>query len=136
MKNLLVSFWNDEQGFITSIELVFTASIVAIGMIVGLSAYRDGVIEELADNARAVGQVNQSYSVAVAATPAAGITVAGNVVTVSKTFGTLPNSQVTVTSTFNNFSYTDTADFCENAPLQRVSAAAATESDTAQPPTP
>ena len=119
MKNLLVRFWNDEQGFITSIELVFTASIVAIGMIVGLSAYRDGVVEELADNARAVGQVNQSYSVAVAATPAAGITVAGNVVTVSKTFGTLPNSQVTVTSTFNNFSYTDTADFCENAPLQR-----------------
>ena len=146
MKNLLVSFWNDEQGLITSLELVFTVSILAIGMIVGLSAYRDGVIEELADNARAVAQLNQSYSVEVNAgttttmnTANSQISIAGitdGAVTITSSFGSsstgsyVPN--VTMTSSFNNFSYTDQADFCNNAPIQRSSPIGSSEA-TAPP---
>lgn len=114
MRSISLALWRDEQGLVMSAELIFITCIVAVGMVVGLSAYRDGVVSELADNARAVGQVNQSYSVAVAANPGAGITVAGNVVTVTRDFG-----QVQMTASFNNFSYTDTADFCEDAPVQR-----------------
>lgn len=145
MKQLLLTLWRDEQGFVTSIELVFTVSIIAIGMIVGLAAYRDGVMEELADNARAVGQLNQSYSVQVAsstppATSSSQISITGVVngaVTINAQFGTTTGGiftpNVIVNSGFNNFSYTDTADFCDTAPLVRVSPVAANETDA--PPT-
>ena len=115
MTKLFLKLWRDEHGLVISTELVFVTSIVAIGMIVGLAAYRDGIVDELADNARAVQALNQSYSVAVAANAGAGITVSGNVVTVTKTYGT-----VQVVSTFNNFSYADTADFGPNVTIQRV----------------
>jgi Flp pilus assembly pilin Flp len=54
MKQLITRLWNDERGLVLSAELVFMASIVAIGMIVGLSAARDGVTSELIDAGSAV----------------------------------------------------------------------------------
>ncbi len=63
MKNLLRQFWNDEAGIVISTELVFVASITGIGMIVGLSAARDGVTSELADVGQAVNKYNQGYLV-------------------------------------------------------------------------
>lgn len=116
MTRLFWQLWRDERGLVLSMELVFVTAIVAIGMIVGLAAYRDGVVDELADNARAVQALNQSYAVTVSANAPAGITVAGNVVTLTKTYGT-----VQVISTFNNFSYTDTPDFGPNVTINRVS---------------
>ncbi len=148
MKNLLWKLWLDEEGLVNSIELVFTASIVAIGMIVGLSAYRDGVIDELADNARAVGQVNQSYQVEVlnsgpinTTTSQTNITgVVDGPVTITANFGRTISGVFTPTvkvqSGFNNFSYTDQADFCDTAPIQRVSATTATEADPPPAPLP
>ena len=64
MKNLIKQLWNDEAGIVLSAELVFVASIAGIGMIVGLSAARDGVTSELADVGDAVTEYNQGYSVA------------------------------------------------------------------------
>ena len=64
MKNLMKQFWNDEAGIVVSTELVFVASIAGIGMIVGLSAARDGVTSELADVGAAVQNYNQGYTVA------------------------------------------------------------------------
>jgi len=64
MKNLLKQLLNDEAGLVLSAELVFVASIAGIGMIVGLSAARDGVTSELADIGDAVTEYNQGYSVA------------------------------------------------------------------------
>ena len=125
MLQVLNRLWRDERGLVLSSELMFLTCIVAIGMIVGLSAYRDGVVEELADTGRAVGQVNQSYSVAVSANVPAGITVAANVVTVTKTYGDVE------VVTFNNYSYTDTADFGEAGTLNRV---AGTNENAAPPP--
>ena len=56
--------WNDEAGLVVSSELVFVTSIAAIGMIVGLSAARDGITSELADVGDAVTEYNQGYQVA------------------------------------------------------------------------
>ena len=54
--------WNDEAGFIVSAELVLIATIMVIGLIVGLATVRDQVIQELADVAAAISDINQSYS--------------------------------------------------------------------------
>ena len=56
--------WNDEAGMVVSSELVFVTSIAAIGMIVGLSAARDGITSELADVGDSVTEYNQGYHVA------------------------------------------------------------------------
>ena len=55
-------FWNDEAGFIVSAELVLIATILVLGMIVGLVSVRDQVVQELGDIALAIGFINQSYS--------------------------------------------------------------------------
>ena len=54
--------WNDENGFIVSSELVLIATILVIGMIVGLKSVRDSVVTELADVAQAIANLDQSYS--------------------------------------------------------------------------
>lgn len=57
LRNLL----NDEAGFIVSAELVLVATIVVIGMIVGLSEVQHSVAQELNDVAEAIGTINQSF---------------------------------------------------------------------------
>lgn len=55
------AFIADESGFIVSAELVLVATIVVIGMIVGLSEVQHAVVQELNDVADAIGSLNQSY---------------------------------------------------------------------------
>jgi hypothetical protein len=57
MRNL----WKDEAGFIISAELVLVATIVVIGMIVGLVSLRNQVVQELVDVGQAIGSLSQSY---------------------------------------------------------------------------
>ena len=57
MKALL----NDEAGFVVSAELVLIATLLVIGLIVGLSEVQHAVVAELNDVADAIGNVNQSY---------------------------------------------------------------------------
>jgi hypothetical protein len=54
----------DEAGFIISAELVLITTIVVLGMVVGLTAVRDAVTNELNDVAHAFGAVSQTYHVA------------------------------------------------------------------------
>ncbi len=54
--------WNDEAGFVVSSELVLIATILVIGMITGLVTVRDQVVQELADVAGAISDVDQSYA--------------------------------------------------------------------------
>ena len=54
--------WNDDKGFVVSIELILIATIAVIGLITGLTAARDAVVSELSDVAGAVQDLNQSYS--------------------------------------------------------------------------
>jgi Flp pilus assembly pilin Flp len=58
---MLKRLWNDEGGAIISAELVLVATILVIGMIVGLKSVRDAVVSELADVGQAISQINQSY---------------------------------------------------------------------------
>jgi hypothetical protein len=51
----------DEAGFIVSAELVLVATILVLGMVVGLSQVQHAVVEELNDVAHAIGALNQSY---------------------------------------------------------------------------
>jgi hypothetical protein len=62
MKKMFLSLWNEEAGFIVSAELILVATLLVLGMVVGLQTVRDTVITELADTATAIGQINQSYS--------------------------------------------------------------------------
>ena len=53
--------WNEEAGFIVSAELVLVATILVIGMIVGLVSVRNQVVQELVDVGQAIGNLSQSY---------------------------------------------------------------------------
>jgi Flp pilus assembly pilin Flp len=52
----------DEAGFIVSAELVLVATLLVVGVIVGLSEVQHAVVSELNDVGEAIGQLNQSYS--------------------------------------------------------------------------
>ena len=58
---LLHRLWADQAGFVVSTELVLVATILVIGMVVGLVTVRDAVVQELADVAGAIASVSQSY---------------------------------------------------------------------------
>jgi len=59
---MLNSLLRDESGFIVSAELILVATLLVIGLIVGLSEAHHAVVSELNDVADAIGEVNQSYS--------------------------------------------------------------------------
>jgi len=59
---MLRKLWNDEAGAIVSAEIMLVATILVIGMVVGLKSVRDSVLTELADVAQAIANVDQSYS--------------------------------------------------------------------------
>src|ERR1051326_5979388 len=56
------AFWKDEHGFVVSAELILVATIVVLGLVVGLVEVRQAISEELEDVASAFGSVNQSYN--------------------------------------------------------------------------
>ena len=58
---LLRRLWKDEAGFIVSAELVLVATMLVIGMIVGLTVLRNQVVQELGDLGAALGMISQGY---------------------------------------------------------------------------
>ena len=64
MSKSLRALWSDEAGFIVSSELVLIATMLVIGLIVGLSEIQHAVVAELNDVADAVGSINQSFQYA------------------------------------------------------------------------
>ena len=58
---MTLTLLNDESGFIISAELVLVASILVIGLIVGLSEIQHAIVTELNDVADAIGCINQSF---------------------------------------------------------------------------
>lgn len=59
---MLSRLWADEAGFVVSSELVLIVTIAVFGLIAGLQTVRDQVLQELADTAGAISNVNQTYS--------------------------------------------------------------------------
>ncbi|MCA9027887.1 MAG: hypothetical protein KDA86_21945 [Planctomycetaceae bacterium] len=57
----LFLLWNDEAGFIVSAELVIVATLLVVGLIVGLSEVQHAVVSELNDVGDAIGSLNQGY---------------------------------------------------------------------------
>ena len=84
--NILKTLWRDERGVIASADLLLIGTICILGSIVGLATLRDEIVQELGDIATAVGQLNQSYSIA-----------------------SYTNGQFSVAGS----TYADMADFCE-----------------------
>ena len=60
-KQIITRLWNEEVGAIVSAEIMLVASILVLGVIVGLKSVRDSVVTELADVAQAFSNINQSY---------------------------------------------------------------------------
>lgn len=60
---VLKKLWSDQDGFVVSTELVLLATVVVIGLIVGMATVRDAATAELSDVAGAVSDVNQSYRI-------------------------------------------------------------------------
>jgi hypothetical protein len=58
---MIRNLWNDERGFIVSAELVLIATILVIGLIVGMVSLRNQIVQELADVGQAIGSLSQSY---------------------------------------------------------------------------
>jgi len=58
---MLKQLWSDEAGFVVSAELVLIATLLVLGMIVGLSEVQHAVVAELNDVGDAFGSLNQSY---------------------------------------------------------------------------
>lgn len=77
MMQLLKQLWRDDRGFAVSSELILITTILVIGGIVGLSTFRDQLVQEFGDAALAVGALNQSYS--FSEFTVSGFTVAGSI---------------------------------------------------------
>ncbi len=60
---MLKTLWNDECGVILSAELVLVATILVLGMIVGLVELQCSIVSELSDLSSAFGNLDQSYQV-------------------------------------------------------------------------
>jgi Flp pilus assembly pilin Flp len=59
--NWLKRAWNEEDG-VLSFEWTLLAVLVVFGIVSGLSAGRDAIIDELGDVAAAVVGINQSFT--------------------------------------------------------------------------
>lgn len=67
-----------QAGFIVTIELLLLATILVIGLIVGMTDLRDAVLAELSDLSESIGALNQSYEVLGVENQAATAATAGS----------------------------------------------------------
>lgn len=61
MKRLLQKIWHETDGAL-SFEWCVVGTLLVLGIVSGLSAARDGLIDELSDLAEAVVNLDQSFS--------------------------------------------------------------------------
>ena len=68
MNKLCKRIWNQDQGVLT-FEWILLITVLVIGIVGGLSAVRDGIIDELGDVVGAMVNVDQSYTVEASPCP-------------------------------------------------------------------
>lgn len=56
------NMWREEEG-VLSFEWTLLVTLLTIGIVSGLSAARDGIIDELGDAAQAMVAVDQSFTI-------------------------------------------------------------------------
>ncbi len=62
MKHFINRIWNEDDGVLT-FEWVLLVTLLTIGIVSGLAAARDAVIDELGDVAQAMMALDQSYTI-------------------------------------------------------------------------
>ena len=62
MKKMFVRLWNEDDGVLT-FEWVLLVTLLTIGIVSGISAARDAIIDELGDVAQAMLSLDQSYTI-------------------------------------------------------------------------
>lgn len=63
MKSMLKKLWNDDGGALIATEFLFVATILVIGIIVGLVGVRNAVVAELTEFGNAVLALSQGYTI-------------------------------------------------------------------------
>jgi Flp pilus assembly pilin Flp len=63
MRNLMRNLWRDDEG-IVALEYLLVATIIGLGLTVGLAAIEAGLDAEFTELANAVQALDQSYSFA------------------------------------------------------------------------
>jgi hypothetical protein len=63
MSKLLQKLWNDDCGALIATEFLFVATILVLGIIVGLVSVRNAVNTELAELANAILALSQEYTI-------------------------------------------------------------------------
>jgi hypothetical protein len=58
----MLKLWNDDSGYIVTLEMMFIVTILVLGIISGLVAVRQAMLSELIETAQAIMALNQSYS--------------------------------------------------------------------------
>ena len=61
MQRLMTQIWTEEDG-VLSFEWTLLLTLLTLGIVSGLSAARDSIIDELGDLAQAAGAMDQSYT--------------------------------------------------------------------------
>jgi len=74
--------WNDEAGFVT-LEYLLGATILVLGLVVGLNALRRAMTSELSELALAIASLSQNYSFS-------GLSNCGSAVDGSQASGDIP----------------------------------------------
>lgn len=63
MQHLLTRLWKDDNGALIAMEYLFVATILVIGIVVGLTSLREAVNNELAELGNALLALSQGYTI-------------------------------------------------------------------------
>lgn len=69
---MLRKLWSDDAGFLVSMEALFLAVILVLGLVAGWSALRGSLLQEYGELAEAVAGLNDSYFIASTVHPLGG----------------------------------------------------------------
>ena len=61
--SLRARFWNDETGFVDATNYILMTTLIGIGMIVGLTAIRDAVVQTFGDVAIGLERLDHTYTI-------------------------------------------------------------------------
>lgn len=61
LQNVIERLWNDDNGALIAMEFIFVATILVIGLVVGLTTLRGAINTELAELGNAILALSQGY---------------------------------------------------------------------------
>jgi len=64
LKRVADRLWNDDAGALIAMEFLFIATILVIGIIVGLAGVRDAIVTELTELGNAILSLSQGFTIA------------------------------------------------------------------------